>query len=92
MCPPRQCCCCDLYQGVKIWTIVFIVLSVLGAAGSFLFAAWITGFCEPDTLEEQYKLHLDQDRQNFWCVRRAGSAACTPARLLRAYLRPPRVR
>ena len=92
MCPPRQCCCCDLYQGVKIWTIVFIVLSVLGAAGSFLIAAWITGFCEPDTLEEGIKLSLDQDRRNFWRVRRAGSAASTLAHLSRAYLRPPRVR
>lgn len=33
MCPPRQCCCCLIYQGVKIWTIVFICLNALGCVG-----------------------------------------------------------
>jgi len=30
-CPPERCCCCDLYSGVKIWTIIFLVLTVIGA-------------------------------------------------------------
>ena len=33
MFPPRQCCCCLIYQGVEIWTIVFICLNALGCVG-----------------------------------------------------------
>jgi len=29
-CPPDNCCCCELSRGMRIWTIVFIVLTVLG--------------------------------------------------------------
>jgi len=31
-CPPDSCCCCSLYTGVKICTIIFIVLEVLSFA------------------------------------------------------------
>jgi len=33
-CPPERCCCCELYSGLKIWTIVFICLSGLGILNS----------------------------------------------------------
>lgn len=28
-CPPKQCFCCDLYEGVRSWTLVFAVLLVI---------------------------------------------------------------
>lgn len=29
-CPPERCCCCNVYQGVFVWTIIFMVLVAIG--------------------------------------------------------------
>lgn len=45
-CPPEECCCCELHQGMRVWTGVFIVylavyavMSVVGIASNVLYHA-----------------------------------------------------
>jgi hypothetical protein len=58
MCPPSRCCCCNLYQGVRSWSIVFIVLSAIGSLGNFIFAVGLTAYCEDSA-------NLVKDGQDF---------------------------
>ena len=51
MCPPAQCCCCRIYEGVKTWTIVFIVLGSLGVVGRIGLAAWAGSFCTDENID-----------------------------------------
>lgn len=46
MCPPKQCCCCDIYQGVRIWSIVFIALSAIYGVIMIVLAGILTAWCE----------------------------------------------
>lgn len=65
MCPPRQCCCCDIYQGVRTWCIVFIILSAVFAVGSFAGAGAVTAYCEDsdDWNEDKFQFCFGDD---FW--------------------------
>ena len=49
MCPPKRCCCCPLYEGVKSWFVILSVMSCFGALLSFGSAKWaneMLGECE----------------------------------------------
>ena len=50
MCPPKQCCCCGLFEGVRQWFAVLSVLAIftsLLSLGSARWSAQILADCEP---------------------------------------------
>jgi len=44
-CPPKRCTCCELYQGVKIWSYVFMVLAVINLVVSVYNLAVVASYC-----------------------------------------------
>lgn len=82
MCPPHNCCCCELYRGVRIWTSAFMLLSVLGVMWCLATATWLAKYAEVCALSSEDKeIWLGDGRwydgnaemlggvaSNFWAV------------------------
>mmetsp|Transcript_9832 Transcript_9832/g.26738 ORF Transcript_9832/g.26738 Transcript_9832/m.26738 type:complete len:330 (-) Transcript_9832:423-1412(-) len=52
-CPPEQCCCCPIYEGVRVWTIIIIVLHGLALLNAVFTLALsstldLCGSCDDD--------------------------------------------
>ena len=75
MCPPAQCCCCRIYEGVKTWTIVFIILGSLGVVGRIGLAAWAGSFCTDENIdlaEALDRLEFCYGDEEWWADALAG--------------------
>ena len=85
MCPPSQCCCCALHEGVRAWTHIFIVLGLAAMAGRLAFAIYAGDYCTDDTLEQRY--YDDESRLPFFQVSARARVCGSLSRLASSFSR-----
>lgn len=56
-CPPKQCFCCDIYEGVRSWTLVFAVLLIILAILAIVKFITNIGRCARDASGGAHETH-----------------------------------